>query len=145
MKWTLRIDGKILRKKAHMTTSKGIIFDPDQKIKIQLSDYIYENKLYPERPLKGALRVTYKLYFSIPKSLTKTEREKRLSLLYAPDTRKDCDNIAKLYNDIFQYGLLEGLFYKDDHIIVDLRVIKMYSNDEEYLEVEFQELFNERD
>lgn len=128
-----------------MTTSKGVIFDPDSKIKIQLSDYIYENKLYPETPLKNALKATYKLYFSLPKSLTKVDKENRLKRLYAPEIRKDCDNIAKLYNDVLQYGLLEGLVYKDDHFIVDLRVIKMYSIDDEYLEIEIEEIFNERD
>jgi Holliday junction resolvase RusA-like endonuclease len=143
MKWTLRIDGKILRKRAHLTTRKGIIFDPDSKIKIQLSDYIYENKLYPETPFKNALKVVYRCYFKLPDSLPQKEKEKRLQALYAPEKRIDGDNIAKLYNDIFQYGLLEGLVYPDDRFIVDLRVLKLYTDGEEYLEVEIEEIDSE--
>ena len=45
MKWTLILDGKILRKRSHMTTKSGVIFDPDQKIKIQISDYIFESNI----------------------------------------------------------------------------------------------------
>lgn len=139
MKWTLILDGKILRKRAHLTTSKGIIFDPDQKIKIQISDYIFESKLYPEKPFKGAVKVTYNCYFKLPKSLSKSEKEQRLNGLWAPEVRRDGDNIAKLYNDILQFGSLEGLIFIDDKYIVDLNVKKLYA-EEEFIEIIIEEI-----
>ena len=140
MKFTLILDGKILRKRAHMTTKNGFIFDPDSKYKIELSDYLYENKLYPETPFQEGLKVTYECYFKLPKSLTKKESEERLERGWAYEVRKDCDNIAKIYNDIFQYGMLEGKFFKDDHFIVELVVKKLYSDKDEFIIVTFEEV-----
>lgn len=140
MKFTLVLDGKILRKRAHTINKNGFIFDPDSKYKIELSDYLYENKLYPETPFQEGLKVTYECYFKLPKSLTKKESEERLQRGWAYEVRKDCDNIAKIYNDIFQYGMLEGKYFKDDHFIVELVVKKLYSDKDEFIIVTFEEV-----
>lgn len=138
MEWKLKLEGSILRKKAHMTTKNGFIFDPDAKIKIQLSDYIAENEVLPETPFKGAIKLTINCYFKLPSSLTSKEKERRLQFKWAPEVRKDCDNIAKLYNDILQYGQLEGKIFIDDHYIVALQINKMYSDCEEFIEIFIQ-------
>lgn len=139
MRWTLILDGKILRKRAHLTTSKGHIFDPDHKIKIQISDYIFESKLYPDVPFKGAVKVTYNCYFQVPKSLSKNEKVERLNGIWASEVRRDGDNIAKLYNDILQFGSLEGLIFIDDKYIVDLNVKKLYA-EEEFIEIIIEDI-----
>jgi Holliday junction resolvase RusA-like endonuclease len=69
-------------------------------------------------------------FFSIPKSTSKTKREKMLSGEIRPTKKPDWDNIGKVVCDA-----LNKLAYGDDSGIVDGRVQKFYS-DEPRVEVE---------
>lgn len=70
---------------------------------------------------EGAVRVTITAYCGIPKSATKKKREGMERWEILPTKRPDVDNIAKIILD----GL-NGVAYKDDAQVVDLRVKKLY-------------------
>jgi len=82
-------------------------------------------------PMEGALRVAIRTYRQYPKKLTKQQREHIGDL--QPITRPDVDNLAKAVLD----GM-NGICYKDDARIVDLKVSKEYS-DAPRVEVEITE------
>lgn len=80
--------------------------------------------------LEGQMEAHIQAFFSIPKSTSKTKREKMLSGEIRPTKKPDWDNIGKVVCDA-----LNKLAYGDDSGIVDGRVQKFYS-DEPRVEVE---------
>jgi len=74
--------------------------------------------------LEGSIVAVIECYFKIPKSTSKVNRLAMLSNIHRPVKKPDVDNIAKICLD----GL-NGLAYKDDSQIVDLRIRKWYSDD----------------
>ena len=64
--------------------------------------------------------------FRPPKSMSKKRRVAALTGKVLPTRRPDVDNICKLCADA-----LNGIAYKDDAPIVDLRVVKKYSEKDE--------------
>lgn len=80
--------------------------------------------------LEGQTEAHIKAFFSIPKSTSKSKREKMLSGEIRPTKKPDWDNIGKIVCDA-----LNKLAYDDDSSIVDGRVQKFYS-DEPRVEVE---------
>jgi len=75
------------------------------------------NKFY-----EGAVAMAIFAYYPIPKSATKANRAKMLSAEIRPQCKPDADNIAKVFADA-----LNGIAYKDDAQIVELRVYKYYA------------------
>ena len=85
---------------------------------------------YSEKPIKADIYV----YYSVPKSYSKTKKDKCYKNLIAPTKKPDADNIAKIILDSWN-----GIAYKDDTQICDLRVIKRFiSEDGEKERVEFE-------
>lgn len=68
------------------------------------------------------LRVEITAFFDIPKSFSKKRIEEALEGLCSPLKKPDADNIAKIICDA-----LNGVAYKDDTQIVELRVRKIYA------------------
>lgn len=69
-------------------------------------------------------------YFPIPKSTTKKDRQLIMDGLLFPTKKPDADNIAKVICDA-----LNGVAYGDDTQIVNLTVIKEYTDAEPRVEV----------
>ena len=63
-------------------------------------------------------------YFPIPKSTSKKKREKMQTDLILPTKKPDTDNIAKAILDA-----LNGVAYYDDAQVVELHVVKKYSDE----------------
>jgi Holliday junction resolvase RusA-like endonuclease len=70
---------------------------------------------------EGPVKVDITAYFSIPRSVSKKKRTEMLAGKIRP-MKLDCDNIAKIIFD----GL-NGVAFKDDKQVVELKVIKFYS------------------
>lgn len=77
------------------------------------------------------LDILISAYFEPPKKVTKRFRKLMLNGTLPPICKSDIDNIAKIILDA-----LNGFLYYDDSQIVDLRVLKRYSeNPEVFVEV----------
>ncbi|ELC8455184.1 RusA family crossover junction endodeoxyribonuclease [Clostridium perfringens] len=72
-------------------------------------------------------------YYKIPKSYTKKRVQAIRDGLEKPTKKPDADNIGK----IILYSL-NGVAYKDDSQIVDLRIKKEYTEELERIEFEFR-------
>lgn len=73
-------------------------------------------------PLDGELSVEIKFYRPIQKSLSKKERDRRLSGKHKPIVKPDLDNYVKSALDA-----LNGVLWVDDARIVELHAFKYYS------------------
>lgn len=73
-------------------------------------------------PKECYLELTVRAFMPIPKSATKTVKEKMKSSAIRPTVKPDCDNILKLVADA-----LNGIAYDDDKQIVKMTVAKVYS------------------
>lgn len=93
--------------------------------------YIVEHH---NRQLEGALSMTVRAYFQIPKSASQKKAVEMQEGKIRPTTKPDWDNVGKIVADA-----LNGLAYRDDSQIVRATVEKYYS-DEPRVEVEIQEM-----
>ena len=89
---------------------------------------------YKQEPLTGPLKVELKFFRHVQSSLSKKERELRLSGTHRPVVKPDTDNYIKSTLD----GL-NGLLWEDDNQIVDLVAHKYYS-DKPRVEIEVTKL-----
>lgn len=81
-----------------------------------------------------ALQVKVVAYFSIPKSYSKKKREAIARREVFPTKKPDIDNIGKAVCDA-----LNGLAYKDDSQVVDMRIHKRYTQEPEgFLEISIE-------
>lgn len=99
-----------------------------------LAGYCCHNEMLKSKidKLEGQIKATINCYFGIPKSKSKKVKEQMADGLIRPTKKPDADNIAKIVLDS-----LNGIAYDDDKQIVELRVLKFYSNTPEvnvYLE-----------
>ena len=69
----------------------------------------------------GPIQVEITACFPVPYSWSKKKQEMALAGLLEPETKPDCDNIAKAVLDA-----LNGLAYKDDSQVTSLSVRKCY-------------------
>lgn len=78
---------------------------------------------YPKTTaIEGAVKATITAFYEIPKSYSKKKRQACINGEVAVQNKPDCDNIAKIILDS-----LNGLAYTDDKQVIDLRVIKLWS------------------
>ncbi|WP_063697048.1 RusA family crossover junction endodeoxyribonuclease [Pediococcus inopinatus] len=94
---------------------------------------------FHEDLLSGALNVELKVYRPIQKSITKKERELRLSGAHRPTIKGDIDNYFKAVTDA-----CTGLVWIDDAQIVSTQSNKYYSEDP-HVELVVKELVGESD
>ena len=78
---------------------------------------------YKDKPLTGPLIVSLKFYRQVQSSVSKKERELRLSGIHRPIVKPDTDNYIKSTLD----GL-NGLLWEDDNQIVKIVAEKYYSD-----------------
>jgi Holliday junction resolvase RusA-like endonuclease len=91
----------------------------------------------PQTPLTEALELEIKVYRSIPKSMSKKRQILAENEILRPTTRPDGDNYLKLCCDA-----LNGIFWRDDSLIVDMRVQKFFS-ERPRIEVEIKTIVKE--
>ena len=82
----------------------------------------------------GPLKVTITAYFQIPKSYSKKKRRETTH----PARKIDCDNIAKIVLDS-----LNNIAYKDDTQVMELVVRKRWSEAEEFVTCEIEDIEGE--
>ena len=87
------------------------------------------------RYLEGSVKATITAYYKIPKSYTKKRIKAINEGLEFPTKKPDVDNIAKIILDS-----LNGIAYKDDSQIVNLTVIKKYTDGIERVMLELEEI-----
>ena len=88
----------------------------------------------PTNLLQGPLRATITAHHPIPKSVSKKKRQLMLDGHIRPELMPDADNIAKVVLDA-----LNQMAYADDKSIVELVVIKYYS-EQPCVEVEIHQI-----
>ncbi|HAT4312925.1 TPA: RusA family crossover junction endodeoxyribonuclease [Clostridium perfringens] len=121
------VTGKI-RGKARPRICRGHAFTP--KDTVQYEKLVREcYKEQDGRYLEGSVRALIIAYYKIPKSYSKKRVQAIKDGLEKPTKKPDADNIGKIILDS-----LNGIAYKDDSQIVDLSVIKRYTEDDERVE-----------
>ena len=121
------VTGKI-RGKARPRICRGHAFTP--KDTVQYEKLVREcYKEQDGRYIEGSIKALIIAYYKIPKSYSKKRVQAIRDGLEKPTKKPDADNIAKIILDS-----LNGIAYKDDSQIVDLSVIKRYTEDDERVE-----------
>lgn len=100
------------------------VYDPPKvkKFKQQLAKLARDQ--YDAEPLEGPLSVTFTFFRPVQKSLSKVEREKRVTNRVQPTVKPDVSNYVKATEDA-----LNGILWKDDAQIVLETSAKLYSDD----------------
>lgn len=102
---------------------KGFTYTPKQTVEYEnWVKQCYLTSDGHEGFLEHQIHAKIEAYFSIPKSVTKKNRELMLNNEIRPTKKPDADNIAKSILDS-----LNGIAYHDDSSIVSLEVEKYYS------------------
>ena len=129
------VEGKIKAKaRPRFNTKTGRAFTPNDTIS-------YENWIrywYREQcgeMLEGSIKAKIFVYYKIPKSYTK----KRVELIRKgkehPCKKPDADNIAKIVLDS-----LNKIAFNDDAQVIELIVIKKWTDEQERIEFELEEV-----
>lgn len=99
-----------------------------------LVKYTFINKFPNFTPMENAIKAKITAYFEVPKSYSK--KKKKECLVNLDYTHKpDVDNIAKIILDS-----LNGLAYHDDNQVSCLLVFKNYTDGQEKVVVELEEI-----
>ena len=129
------VEGKIKGKaRPRFNTKTGRAFTPGDTIS-------YENWVkccYKEQDgkyLEGPIRARIEVYYQIPKSYTKGKRLACKHNITLPCKKPDSDNIAKIVLDS-----LNKIAFDDDSQIVELTVIKRWTEEQERIEFELEEV-----
>lgn len=121
------VTGKI-RGKARPRICKGHAFNPKDTVKYEkLVRDCYKEQ--DGRYLDGSIKALIIAYYKIPKSYRKKRVQAIRDGLEKPTKKPDADNIGKIILDS-----LNGIAYKYDSQIIDLRVIKKYTEENERVE-----------
>lgn len=119
-----------IRGKARPRVCRGHAFTPKDTVqyeKLVKECYKEQDGRYIEGPIKALIIAYYKIH----KSYTKKRVQAIRDGLEKPTKKPDADNIGKIILDS-----LNGIAYKDDSQIVELRIIKKYTEDNERIEFE---------
>ncbi|MDK0734992.1 RusA family crossover junction endodeoxyribonuclease [Clostridium perfringens] len=121
------VTGKI-RGKARPRICRGHAFTPKDTVQYEkLVRDCYKNQ--DGRYLEGSIKALIIAYYKIPKSYSKKRVQAIRDGLEKPTKKPDADNIAKIILDS-----LNSLAYKDDSQIIELMVVKRYTEDYERVE-----------
>ena len=87
------------------------------------------------RHLEGSIRARIEAHYRIPKSYAKGKRLACKHNITLPNKKPDIDNIAKIILDS-----LNTIAYEDDSQVVELSVLKRWTEDVERIEFELEEI-----
>ena len=130
------VTGRI-RGKARPRVYRGHAFTPiETKTYENIIRCAYQNQsnIYYE----GAIKIKIDIYHKIPKSYTKKRVSDIREGKELPTKKPDIDNIVKIILDA-----LNGLAYKDDTQVIELNVKKYYTEEEERIEFEINNVLEE--
>lgn len=129
------VEGKIKGKaRPRFNTKTGRAFTPGDTI-------TYENWIkccYQEQDGKfidGPVKARIEVYYKIPKSYTKKRVQAIRDGLEMPLKKPDSDNIAKIVLDS-----LNKIAFDDDAQVVELIVVKRWTEEQERIEFELEEV-----
>lgn len=128
------VEGKINGKARPRHTRAGITFTPQNTLH-------YENWVrlcYKDqcgKYFEGPIRASITAYYKVPKSFTKKRIEAIRNCLDYPVKKPDSDNIAKIILDS-----LNKIAYNDDAQIIDLKVFKRWTEENERVEFNLEEI-----
>lgn len=129
------VEGKIKGKaRPRFNTKTGRAFTPGDTI-------TYENWIkccYQEQDGKfidGPVKARIEVYYKIPKSYTKKRVQAIRDGLEMPLKKPDSDNIAKIVLDS-----LNKIAFDDDAQVVELIVVKRWTEEQERIEFELEEI-----
>lgn len=129
------VEGKIKGKaRPRFNTKTGRAFTPNDTIN-------YENWIkncYIEQCgelLEGSIKAKIFVYYKIPKSYTKKRVELIRQCKEHPCKKPDADNIAKIVLDS-----LNKIAFNDDAQVVELIVIKKWTEEQERIEFELENI-----
>lgn len=129
------VEGKIKGKaRPRFNTKTGKAFTPGDTI-------TYENWIkccYQEQDGKfidGPVKARIYVYYKIPKSYTKKRVQAIRDGLEMPLKKPDIDNCIKVILDS-----LNGIAYKDDSQIVEVIAVKKWTEEQERIEFELEEV-----
>ena len=132
------IEGKVKPKQSFRYTRFGHKYTP-RDVKQYARDIQYS--FYAKYPMwlssflyQKPLKVEIQVYKKIPKSFSKTIKQKAITGEIRPLVKPDCDNISKNILDA-----LNGIVYPDDKQIVELSIKKFYS-ETEFVKVRIEEI-----
>ena len=132
------VEGKIKGKaRPRFNTKTGRAFTPGDTI-------TYENWIkccYQEQDGKfidGPVSARIEVYYKIPKSYTKKRVQAIRDGLEMPLKKPDSDNIAKIVLDS-----LNKIAFDDDAQVIELTVVKKWTEEQERIEFELEEVKNE--
>ena len=132
------VEGKIKGKaRPRFNTKTGRAFTPGDTI-------TYENWIkccYQEQDGKfidGPVSARIEVYYKIPKSYTKKRVQAIRDGVEMPLKKPDSDNIAKIVLDS-----LNKIAFDDDAQVVELTVVKKWTEEQERIEIELEEVKNE--
>lgn len=85
--------------------------------------------------LEGSIRAMIVAYYKVPKSYTKKRVQAIREGLEYPQKKPDADNVAKIILDS-----LNKIAYEDDSQIVELTILKRFTEDVERVEFKLEEI-----
>ena len=129
------VEGKVRGKqRPRFSTKTGRAFTPGDTI-------TYENWIkccYQEQDgkfIEGPVKARIYVYYKIPKSYTKKRVQAIREGIEMPLKKPDSDNIAKIVLDS-----LNKIAFDDDAQVVELTVIKRWTEEQERIEFELEEI-----
>lgn len=130
------IEGKIKGKaRPRFNTRTGHAITPKDTVQYENWVKMCYKEQQATKYLEGPLRALIVAYYKIPKSYTKKRVEAIRRGEEYPIKKPDLDNIAKIVLDS-----LNKIAYDDDAQIVELTVLKRYTEDVERVELELENL-----
>ena len=99
----------------------GRVYTPATTIEAENSIYAQAYPFRPNQPLVGPLMVILDAFFPIPMSWSIKKKQMAEQAALRPTGKPDLDNCIKILD------ALNGVFWKDDAQIVDIRGTKWYS------------------
>lgn len=127
MKFEFSIPGKPIGKGRPRFTKAGHTFTPKETASYENLVKLCFMRAYPNVepiPAKVPLVAHIVAYYPIPASISKKQRDRMTAALVFPTVKPDTDNVAKIVLDS-----LNGIAYYDDAQIVQLTVMKRYSDE----------------
>lgn len=88
--------------------------------------------------LEGPIKANIIAYYKIPKSYTKAKRLACKQNIILPTKKPDIDNCIKVILDS-----LNGIAFHDDSQIVEVIAVKKWTEEQERVEFELEEIVNE--
>lgn len=118
------VPGEPVGKERPRFTKKGQVYTPAKTRSYEtIIKLCARNAMKGKKMLTGAISLSVKAFFPVPKSFSKSIREKALSGELWHQKKPDWDNVGKIVSDS-----LNGVVYADDAVVSHAVVSKRYSD-----------------